>query len=173
MENIYQRRRLSIYYTPRKQIIPICVSAGIKWEHWSRGYSLFSFDLTPDSDDEDHYPLIRHGNLSGDEFWHNVASHNQCHRICRIWQRRWNKQRRNFLTPWRLNGICTLTVWMHMYLYYFSFTASTCTSYFKRIGSLESQQNIFLSHVDIFPFFLKCLSSRLLFDFWCHHVLSF
>ena len=29
---------------------------------WSRGYFLFSFDLT-DYDDEDHYPLIRHGNL--------------------------------------------------------------------------------------------------------------
>ena len=38
-------------------------SSIIKREDWSRGYSLFSFDLTPDYDDEDHYPLIRHGNL--------------------------------------------------------------------------------------------------------------
>ena len=32
----------------------------IKRDDWPRGYSLFSFDLTPDYDDEDHYPLIRH-----------------------------------------------------------------------------------------------------------------
>ena len=38
-------------------------SSIIKREDWSRGYSLFSFELTPDYDDEDHYPLIRHGNL--------------------------------------------------------------------------------------------------------------
>ena len=38
-------------------------SSIIKREDWSRGYSLVSFDLTPVYDDEDHYPLIRHGNL--------------------------------------------------------------------------------------------------------------
>ena len=38
-------------------------SSIIKREDWSRGYSLFSFDLTPDYDDDDHYPLNRHGNL--------------------------------------------------------------------------------------------------------------
>lgn len=38
-------------------------SSIIKREDWSRGYSLFSFDLTPDYDGEDHYPLIKHGNL--------------------------------------------------------------------------------------------------------------
>ncbi len=38
-------------------------SSIIKREDWSRGYSLFAFDLTPDYDGDDHYPLIRHGNL--------------------------------------------------------------------------------------------------------------
>ena len=38
-------------------------SSIIKREDWSRGYSLFAFDLTPDFDDDDHYPLIKHGNL--------------------------------------------------------------------------------------------------------------
>ena len=38
-------------------------SSIIKREDWSRGYSLFSFDLTPDYDDGDHLPLIKHGNL--------------------------------------------------------------------------------------------------------------
>ena len=38
-------------------------SSIIKRGDWSKGNSLFLFDLTPDYDDEDHYPLIRHGNL--------------------------------------------------------------------------------------------------------------
>ena len=38
-------------------------SSIIKREDWSRGYSLISFDLTPDHDDGDHLPLIKHGNL--------------------------------------------------------------------------------------------------------------
>jgi hypothetical protein len=38
-------------------------SSIIKREDWPRGYSLFSFDLTPDYDGDDHYPLIKHGNL--------------------------------------------------------------------------------------------------------------
>lgn len=38
-------------------------SSIIKREDWPKGYSLFSFDLTPDFDGEDHYALIRHGNL--------------------------------------------------------------------------------------------------------------
>ena len=35
----------------------------IKREDWDKGYSLFAFDLTPDYDDEDRYPIIKHGNL--------------------------------------------------------------------------------------------------------------
>ena len=35
----------------------------IKRSDWSRGYSLWAFDLTPDMDAEDHYALIKHGNL--------------------------------------------------------------------------------------------------------------
>ena len=35
----------------------------IKREDWDKGYSLFSFDLTADYDDDDHYPIIKHGNL--------------------------------------------------------------------------------------------------------------
>ena len=38
-------------------------SSIIKREDWDKGYSLFAFDLTPDYDDDDHYPIIRHGNL--------------------------------------------------------------------------------------------------------------
>ena len=38
-------------------------SSIIKREDWPRGYSLFSFDLTPDYDGDDHYPLVKHGNL--------------------------------------------------------------------------------------------------------------
>ena len=38
-------------------------SSIIKREDWDKGYSLFAFDLTPDYDDEDHYPIIKHGNL--------------------------------------------------------------------------------------------------------------
>lgn len=35
----------------------------IKREDWDKGYSLFAFDLTPDYDDDDRYPIIKHGNL--------------------------------------------------------------------------------------------------------------
>ena len=35
----------------------------IKRQDWSRGYSLCAFDLTPDMDADDHYALIKHGNL--------------------------------------------------------------------------------------------------------------
>ena len=38
-------------------------SSIIKREDWNKGYSLFAFDLTPDYDDDDHYPIIKHGNL--------------------------------------------------------------------------------------------------------------
>ena len=38
-------------------------SSIIKREDWDKGYSLFAFDLTADYDDEDHYPIIKHGNL--------------------------------------------------------------------------------------------------------------
>ena len=38
-------------------------SSIIKREDWDKGYSLFAFDLTPDYDDDDHYPIIKHGNL--------------------------------------------------------------------------------------------------------------
>ena len=38
-------------------------SSIIKREDWLMGYSLFAFDLTPDYDDDDHYPIIKHGNL--------------------------------------------------------------------------------------------------------------
>lgn len=38
-------------------------SSIIKREDWPRGYSLFSFDLTSDYDGDDHYALIKHGNL--------------------------------------------------------------------------------------------------------------
>ena len=41
----------------------------------SRGYSLFSFDLTPDYDDEDNYPLIRHGNLRLEMNFGTMLSH--------------------------------------------------------------------------------------------------
>ena len=50
-------------------------SSVIKREDWSRGYSLFSFDLTPDYDDEDHYPLIRHGNLRLEMNFSTTFSH--------------------------------------------------------------------------------------------------
>lgn len=36
----------------------------IKRVDWDKGYALFAFDLTPDMDAEDHYALIKHGNLS-------------------------------------------------------------------------------------------------------------
>ena len=35
----------------------------IKREDWNRGYALYAFDLTPDLDHDDHYPLVKHGNL--------------------------------------------------------------------------------------------------------------
>ena len=35
----------------------------IKRVDWDKGYSLFAYDLTPDMDEDDHYALIRHGNL--------------------------------------------------------------------------------------------------------------
>ena len=35
----------------------------IKREDWPNGYSLFAYDLTPDLDHDDHYPLVKHGNL--------------------------------------------------------------------------------------------------------------
>ena len=35
----------------------------IKREDWGRGYALYAFDLTPDLDYDDHYPLVKHGNL--------------------------------------------------------------------------------------------------------------
>ena len=35
----------------------------IKRVDWDKGYALFAFDLTPDMDAEDHYSLIKHGNL--------------------------------------------------------------------------------------------------------------
>ena len=38
-------------------------SSIIKCEDWDKGYALFAFDLTPDYDDDDHYPIIKHGNL--------------------------------------------------------------------------------------------------------------
>ena len=38
-------------------------SSIIKREDWDKVYSLFAFDLTPDYDDDDHYPIIKHGNL--------------------------------------------------------------------------------------------------------------
>ena len=38
-------------------------SSIIKRVDWDKGYSLFAFDLTPDMDAEDHYALIKHGNL--------------------------------------------------------------------------------------------------------------
>ena len=50
-------------------------SSIIKREDWSRGYSLFSFDLTPDYDDEEHYPLIRHGYLRLDMHFGTTLPH--------------------------------------------------------------------------------------------------
>ena len=38
-------------------------SSIIKREDWDKGYSLFGFDLTANCDDDDHYPIIKHGNL--------------------------------------------------------------------------------------------------------------
>ena len=38
-------------------------SSIIKRKNWPRGYSLFAFDLTLEYDNDDHYPLIKHGNL--------------------------------------------------------------------------------------------------------------
>lgn len=38
-------------------------SSIIKRQDWLRGYSLFSFDLTSDFDGDDHFALIKHGNL--------------------------------------------------------------------------------------------------------------
>ena len=38
----------------------------IKRSDWDKGYSLFAFDLTPDMDSDDHYALIKHGNLRVD-----------------------------------------------------------------------------------------------------------
>jgi hypothetical protein len=35
----------------------------IKRDDWSRGYALYAFDLTPDMDSEDHYALIKQGNM--------------------------------------------------------------------------------------------------------------
>ena len=35
----------------------------IKRADWDKGYSLFAFDLTPDMDPDDHYSLIKHGNV--------------------------------------------------------------------------------------------------------------
>ena len=38
-------------------------SSIIKREDWDKGFALFAFDLTPDMDADDHYALIKHGNL--------------------------------------------------------------------------------------------------------------
>ena len=35
----------------------------IKMHEWDKGYALVAFDLTPDMDGDDHYSLIKHGNL--------------------------------------------------------------------------------------------------------------
>ena len=46
----------------------------IKRSDWDKGYSLFAFDLTPDMDSDDHYALIKHGNLRLDiEFANALA----------------------------------------------------------------------------------------------------
>ena len=63
--NIVDNKYLDSYYTLFKGFDKLSgeKSSIIKREDWPRGYSLFAFDLTPDYDDDDHYPLIRHGNL--------------------------------------------------------------------------------------------------------------
>jgi hypothetical protein len=38
-------------------------SSIIKRIDWDKGYSLFNFDLTPDYDGYDRYPIVKHGNL--------------------------------------------------------------------------------------------------------------
>ena len=46
----------------------------IKRSDWDKGYSLLAFDLTPDMDSDDHYALIKHGNLRVDiEFANALA----------------------------------------------------------------------------------------------------
>ena len=50
-------------------------SSIIKREDWPRGYSLFSFDLTPDYAGNDHYALIKHGNLRLEMNFNTALSH--------------------------------------------------------------------------------------------------
>ena len=50
-------------------------SSIIKREDWPKGYSLFSFDLTPDYDGDDHYALIKHGNLRLEMNFATALSH--------------------------------------------------------------------------------------------------
>ena len=63
--NVQQGKYLDAFETLSKSFDKLDgeKSAIIKREDWVRGYSLFSFDLTPDYDDDDRFPLIRHGNL--------------------------------------------------------------------------------------------------------------
>ena len=47
----------------------------IKRSDWDKGYALFAFDLTSDMDTDDHYALIKHGNLRLDiEFANNLET---------------------------------------------------------------------------------------------------
>ena len=75
--NVQQGKYLDAFETLSKSFDKLDgeKSAIIKREDWVRGYSLFSFDLTPDFDGDDRFPLIRHGNLRLEMNFEEVLAH--------------------------------------------------------------------------------------------------
>ena len=63
--NIDQKQYLLCYETLYRGLNQLDGDRGsiIKRSDWDKGYALFAFDLTPDMDIDDHYALIKHGNL--------------------------------------------------------------------------------------------------------------
>ena len=63
--NIEQKQYLLCYETLYRGLNRLDGDRGsiIKRSDWDKGYALFAFDLTPDMDTDDHYALIKHGNL--------------------------------------------------------------------------------------------------------------
>ena len=63
--NMEQKQYLLCYETLYRGLNQLDGDRGsiIKRSDWDKGYALFAFDLTPDMDTDDHYALIKHGNL--------------------------------------------------------------------------------------------------------------
>jgi hypothetical protein len=63
--NIQQKQYLECYETLYRGMNEMNGEKGriIKRSDWDKGYALFAFDFTADLDADDHYALIKHGNL--------------------------------------------------------------------------------------------------------------